>query len=148
MVNGLSICRVVGRLLSAVLVLLGFSSCNPSENGGECMYGTPHADFKIKGAITSEDGNPINKAEIIMKHPGVNYPLVDPLYADEDGVYGAEYSNWFDYKVRIVCKDPTGTYKSDSTDIVLEFKGKRDTWYIGKAEAEVNFKLKKKEEAE
>lgn len=143
--NRLSFRHAVNRLLSMVLVLLGFSSCESLVDPGEEMYGTPHADFEIKGAVMSDDGVPVSEAEIVMKYPDAVYPIAEPIYTDENGVYGAMYSDWTTGKVRIVCNDPAGVYESDSTDITLKFNGKKSDWYMGKAEAEVNFRLKKEE---
>ena len=39
-------------LLTSVLMLLGFSTCDSEP--GAAMYGTPHADFTIKGKVVNQ----------------------------------------------------------------------------------------------
>ena len=40
----------VRKLLSGVLVLLGFTACDSDGPGNElCEYGTPSADYQVKG---------------------------------------------------------------------------------------------------
>ena len=50
------------RFWAKVLALLGvggaMESCEIIQFGA-CMYGCPHADYKLTGSVTDEDGNPI-----------------------------------------------------------------------------------------
>ncbi len=53
-------------LATTVLGLLGFSSC--SWLGiGLCMYGEPHADFKVLGTVRNEDGKPIEGIRVAIR---------------------------------------------------------------------------------
>ena len=49
-------------LLTTVIALLGFSSCDPLDH--PVMYGSPTADYKAEGVVTDEDGNPIEGIQI------------------------------------------------------------------------------------
>ena len=45
----------VRKLLSGVLVLLGFTACDSDGPGNElCEYGTPSADYQVKGKVLDQ----------------------------------------------------------------------------------------------
>ena len=48
--------------LSSLLMLLGFSACDDKEC--PCMYGSPTADYTIKGKVTNEAGEPLAGIEV------------------------------------------------------------------------------------
>ena len=50
----------MNRGLAGIIGLLGFSSCEKVEIFGAKEYGTPHADYTVKGAVTNKaTGKPI-----------------------------------------------------------------------------------------
>ena len=52
----------VRKLLSGVLVLLGFTACDSDGPGNElCEYGTPSADYQVKGKVLDQTGKPIKR---------------------------------------------------------------------------------------
>lgn len=51
--------RLYCTVLSALLSVLGFSSCS-SDDDFPCEYGSPHADYIIDGIVTDEEGDEIN----------------------------------------------------------------------------------------
>ena len=53
----------VHRLLSGALVLLGFASCSNEDENLEirCEYGTPYSKFLVKGTVTSDKDEPLEK---------------------------------------------------------------------------------------
>lgn len=136
----------INQVLSGMLVLLGFASCT-SETPDE--YGSPYAKYEIKGKVVDEQKNAVPGAQIIVRTGiliggdaiGIS-PMADTLYTAKDGtyIYGKEgHSDMF----RIVCHDPSGVCKSDSTDMTPKLTGKKG-WYQGSSSDVVNFELKKK----
>ena len=57
-----SFLKSLNWLLTSVLMLLGFSTCDSEP--GAAMYGTPHADFTIKGKVVNQENMPIPDIEI------------------------------------------------------------------------------------
>ena len=57
------------KLLYLLLGILGFTACGEGGAGGGmmCEYGTPTADFTVKGKVTDADGKPIKGIEISSK---------------------------------------------------------------------------------
>ena len=52
------------RLLSGALVALGFTACDDENNGDypddyPLEYGSPSVEYRVKGTVTDEAGNPI-----------------------------------------------------------------------------------------
>lgn len=156
--------RIIGSLLTAVLGILGFSGCG--ENDGiddrPDMYGTPYGDFQISGIVSDEEGAPVDSARVISRahkfdgndHDTENGYMVhdewynDTVYTDAKGHYLLEKSGLIPYgAVMVVVQDPKGGYESTYREVKLDYKGESyDGWYVGKAEATVDFTLKKKEE--
>ncbi len=142
------ITTIVGAVMSAIVAILGFSSCE-----AEYMYGTPHGDFRVSGLVTDEEGAPVNKARIIVRPYGFgngefflhDYEC-DTLVTDIAGKYRGEISGVPSKKVVIVCEDPQGGYQTDSVEVKPKYENGDHDWYEGAATAEVNFKLKKAEE--
>ena len=58
----------VRKLLSGVLVLLGFTACDSDGPGNElCEYGTPSADYQVKGKVLDQTGKPIKGVQVVVK---------------------------------------------------------------------------------
>lgn len=139
--------RISNRLLSGAMALLGFSACGGNgENSLE--YGMPHADYEIKGSVTDEAGNGLSGMRIITKTL-IGEREDDPYFRDTvatnaTGVFVLEKKNeTSEGRYRVVCEDPAGVYKADSTDIQMKPKGGKG-WYQGSDSKEVNFELKKR----
>ncbi len=140
--------HLYNRILSGGLVLLGFSACD-SMGEAPCEYGQPHCDFGLKGKVLDEQQQPIDGARIIVKEldydgKPVGYDRPDTLYT-KDGEYDFQDKGVTNYgRYRVVCEDPSGVYKADSTDVKMTPTGGKG-WYEGSDTKEVNFNLKKKE---
>ena len=136
------------RILSGVLVLLGFNAC---DGTGADEYGTPYCRFEIKGKVLDELREPVKDARVIVKEltsdgepMGAYY--TDTLYTQENGEFRFLNEQAGGYgKYRLVCEDSPGIYKADSTDIKMEPTGGKG-WYQGSDTKEVYFVLKKKNE--
>ena len=121
--------KLMTRFLSGALVALGFTACDneTTDDVYPLEYGSPSVDYRVKGIVTDEAGNPIENIRVIIRNAWDNTP--NP-YAD-DTVYNG------------------GLFQSDSTNIAdmeatLVEEG-HGSWYQGKYEFEVQKKLKKKE---
>lgn len=143
--------QICNRLMSGILVLLGFTACSNVMNGDEpCMYGQPHADYEIKGKVQdAESKQPVTNARIIVKEldqnnkPWHSYP--DTLTTGKTNEYIYKNTSTGYGRFRVICEDPSGVYKADSTDVEMHLTG-GEGWYQGSDSKEVNFKLKKTEE--
>lgn len=138
-------------MLSGVLALLGYTSCDGGIFGKETPdeYGTPYAKYEIKGKVTDE-GQPVSDARIILRKgqltggDAIGFdPVSDTVYVGKDGTYLFEGSGPAYDRLRTVCEDPSGEYKSDSVEVTPHYRG-GDGWYKGGSTDEVNFQLKKK----
>lgn len=142
--------RLSNRLLSGVLLLLGFDSCDSMGIGMDtpCEYGMPYVTFELKGKVTDTQQNPIAGTRVIVKGIESEYNRVysfDTIQTDASGSYQWKEEHMpLIYKMRVVCQDPTGTYLADSTDIAIEPKGDKQGWCMGSDSHEVNFHLKEK----
>ena len=72
------------KILLILLAFLGFTSCEPSYE-----YGTPSADYEIKGTITdSISSTPVANIHVIRgDSTSLAYPRFDTIYTDVNGKY-------------------------------------------------------------
>ena len=142
--------------LAGLMSFLGFSSC---EKETAVEYGVPHAEYIVSGKVTDIDGNVLQGVRVIV--PGVDhchkasYPRVtttelnDTLYTNRAGGFDYSYGGFPTDTVKIKLKfdDVTiDSYESDSTTVSYinsDLEGGKK-WFAGKAEKEVNIKLRKK----
>ena len=134
--------------LKMVLGILGYSSI--SGCGG--MYGTPTADFDMRGKVVNERGECLSEVKInslSMYHDSVEH-VKTLTFTDEEGTYRVMkdlYSlGWGNdgYPFRFV--GDTTLYEPFDTIIPenqLHFKGAHG-WYEGKTSITVNVTLKDK----
>ena len=83
---------LLARLCAAVLVLLGFASCEKAFNGifVRVEYGSPSPDFKdfkVKGTVTDEDEKPLEGIRVIVRREANNQPRPNLSYVDDYGRY-------------------------------------------------------------
>lgn len=136
---------ITSRVCMAGLALLGFSCSDEVE----CMYGTPTTEFEIKGVVTSEDGTPVQNAEVRVTERGVPS---DPGACgrdttESDGAYNLKgYISAFSESIlKVVCIPEDASFAADSVEVKLtKTEGGDGAWIMGKGEATVDFKLKKK----
>lgn len=144
--------RMVGSLLTAVLAILGFSSCKE-----ELMYGTPHGEFEISGIVTDEAGDPMEGMRVISRSrrstgddSEYGYSTTencDTVYTDSKGHYVIEQETIAGPKwAFVLAEDPDGGYESAYEELNLKYHGGDHDWYFGKAVATADFVLKKTEE--
>ncbi len=147
------------KMLGGLLILLGFSSCdkenpnNEEPGGGLCMYGTPSAEYRIKGTVTDKDGRPVTSANVIIRNLGYESQfaedealykdvwLNDTLKVNDKGEYlfVDRDSGWGENDFRVVVHDVA--HKPDSVKVTLVPKDGDGAWFEGTGEETVNFRL-------
>ena len=148
------------RLFSGVLVALGFTACDneTTDDAYPLEYGTPSVDYRVKGIVTDEAGNPIENIRVIIRNAWDNTPTLnadDTVYTDKEGAFANEMAGTVAIQKQKVYFDDIdgeangGLFQSDSINIsdmtpTLVEEG-HGSWYQGKYEFEVQKKLKKKE---
>ena len=89
----------VRKLLSGVLVLLGFTACDSDGPGNElCEYGTPSADYQVKGKVLDQTGKPIKGVQVVVKD-------LDAVFVKGEKDYVSDYDT--------VYTDVKGEFESD-----------------------------------
>ena len=99
-------------ILAGLLSLLGFSvtSCGATDE-----YGSPYAEYELKGKVTDMNGDPIQGIEI--NYGGIYNNVLSPSYISEiykspqtqkDGSYDIKFEDSPMGIVRIIAKDIDG----------------------------------------
>ena len=139
------------KIILSLLAIFGFAACEPMAE-----YGTPSADFIIKGTLTdSISSTSVPNIRIIRgDYATYSYPLFDTIYTDATGKYKMSVNSFpvesptFHLKVDDV--DGTqnvGDFQSKTVEVVFissDWIEKKSGWYAGKAQKTVDIKLKKK----
>lgn len=140
--------KAYGKILTFLLTLFGITNCVSVE------YGTPDADFIIRGKVKdAETFQSIPKIGII-RSLGYSEEYFDTTYTNASGEYEFKYGGFpeFDGEIMVIAKDldgeENGLYKADTlkirfTNKDLVKKGKGE-WYQGVYEkSEQNFALER-----
>ena len=143
--------KICNGLLSGTLALLGYTSCDSSDEPG-VEYGTPYAKYEIKGKVTDQDTKAaVEGARIIVKplqwKSDETFPpqAFDTLKTDKGGDYLFLNEMMVTDRYRVVCEDPSGTLKADSAIVEMDPQG-GEGWYQGSDSQEVNFELEKRQQ--
>lgn len=159
-----SFIRGINVILAALLVLLGFSNCEP-----KLEYGVPNADYTIKGTIVDKaNSKPIEGIRIgfARSYPGpvTMYGVIPQPYrnfsADTTDVLGQyKLSDHFaigeiqDNMLPVYVQDIDGAENGLYNDTVLNIDfenakrtGKTKNWYDGEYTVDVNIELTRKKE--
>ena len=143
------------NILGKLLTILGFAGCN-ILGGCSCAYGTPYADFEVKGVVT--DGkNPIENVQVKLIRTFQEHER-DWGKADttnKQGQFSLQFGEEiFDdntLRLKVIATDLNNTYQNDTSkieflwsDVKRNKKKRKDDWYDGKATKTVNFTLKEK----
>ena len=127
-------------LLAFILGILGVqTSCNPNAE-----YGSPVADFKIHGCVTSDStGEAIKDMEVVCYYTHysdslANYQITREAspenqtfivhFHDTDSTL---YGSYQDFDTAVTFQDP-------------QFTGGNGDWYVGETSKEINVQLKNK----
>lgn len=77
-------------LLAGLITLLGFSCSNDLDDDDPiCEYGTPHANYEIKGKVVDRQSNPIPNIQIEIRDsvPNRGWIHSDTLYTNNAGEF-------------------------------------------------------------
>ena len=83
-------------LLTALISLLGFSSCNKSDGSKEevpCEYGCPVTAFKVDGTVTDTHGSPIEGIQVsvlMQQNPSADPMSLQTTMTLADGTFTTE----------------------------------------------------------
>lgn len=139
--------KTYGKIVAWILTALGlYTSCDIIEPRVE--YGTPTADFVIKGNVNDADNlQPIENMAVIRKSSWDPYGN-DTAKTDANGNYELNFSETaFGPEDMVVYTSDidNGVYQSDTIRIkahdLKQIGKRRKNWYNGKFEAKADFKL-------
>lgn len=130
--------------LASAAALAAISAC--SADMGE--YGTPHAEFEIKGMVADEQGTPINRIAVIYDDN-----LLDPdtLYTDTAGKFHIQGTMFPREEMSLVFKDLDaeqngGLFQTKSVKVKMEqTEMGTGSWDYGRFVGETEVTLKKAE---
>lgn len=135
--------KLGSKLLAGILGILGFAGCDGLGEEPD-MYGCPIVDFQVKGAVTSENGEPLKGIQVVVRTAWDNNPhIADTVYTDAEGEFKShELSSVSIDKQKVYFNDVDGdanggAFKSDSIKLVdmdKKLLEKGDGWYNGKYE--------------
>lgn len=146
--------KSINGLLGSLLAVMGFSACEEQA----LMYGAVHADYTIKGTVTNEADEPLPGIRIrspwTVNYNDTTYTVrEDTVYTDANGefTYQTDCFQRGEYDISLLIEDIDGeanggSYASDSVSVSFkdtELTG-GDEWFLGRAEKEVNIRLKEK----
>jgi putative lipoprotein (rSAM/lipoprotein system) len=148
-----------GRIITGLLALLGFSGCNvffdDDGGGSKLMYGSPRADFEIKGRVTDADGDPVRDIKIVVgSTDSAGYEFGVGI-TDAHGFYRVTGGDWFGGSdITVAAEDIDGDKNGGdfaAGTVKVEVKGEDyiggdDDWYMGKFTKTVDFELQLKSE--
>ena len=130
-------------LISALLGMLGYSACGSKDEEDDrmvCLYGQPHANFRVEGSVLNEEGSPIAGVKVYVRdHYG------DTTKTDRNGKYLFDAKNFAPYReFWVMAEDPSGVYEADSLILMPKYEGGDGDWYSGSYSTTYDFTLKKK----
>lgn len=134
------------RLLSGVLVLLGFSAC--SEEDEVYMYGTIPVNF-IRSVVTDANEKPIEGIRAVLEYEGINGELTkDTTFTDAKGLTKQDLvkgiNNLENAKAKLTFEDidgeKNGSYETETVEFLV-----MDV-YIKAEKVRVKLKEKKNDE--
>jgi len=146
--------RWYNAVLSALLGLLGFESCDSPEEYGSIPveYGTPHADYIVKGVVSDEAGNPVQGIQANFMYD-MNFGVISAS-TDASGNYEINARAFPEFHdCQLVVEDIDGEanggeFLSDTLDLStkkpVQVKKGSGAWYDGTYELSQDIKLKKK----
>jgi putative lipoprotein (rSAM/lipoprotein system) len=141
------------RIIAFFMAILGFaSSCRDSFMAA--MYGSPYADYIVKGKIVSEkDNSSIKGIQIsISASAGAAYTSrTEELFSDSKGNYSVIYKEYGITQINLRFSDADGVENGSyqSVDTLMTFSksdltGKGSNYFMGSSEKVLNIKLKPK----
>ena len=141
------------KIITKSLSILGFTipmfGCD-----APVMYGTPSADYEIKGKVLDADGDPIKgiKVEVQTYVAGPEPIPIIRKFSLDDGTYDASVQTFPVSKLRLVAQDVDGAENGgefEEKTVELDFSkveatGDKGAWYSGKFSIEQDIVLEEK----
>jgi putative lipoprotein (rSAM/lipoprotein system) len=140
------------KIIAFLMALLGFTgACKDGPWGGMvAAYGTPHADYIVKGNIASAKDNSILKGIRIIARDADSPFRTDTVKSDAMGNYQCKITDILVTNIHLSLTDVdgaiNGTFEPLDTTVTYtnpNFTG-GDGWYTGKTEKVLNLKMKPK----
>ena len=135
-----------GGFFALLLALVGIGSTGCWQ---VCMYGSPTAEWSVKGKVIDEAGKPVPGLQVVLgnrtdNEPGViydqNYWPLDTLKTGPDGVYQVTDQGFPLSKLQVDVTDVDGAANGgefNSASVVVsdfKFKNGDGAWYSGHAD--------------
>ena len=140
------IANIFRLVISAFLASLGFSCFYGGNGGGYAEYGSPHATYKVKGVVVSEENDsPIVgiRAELREEYSYSNY-VIATAYTDSQGVFFLQGSAFPRATLNVELTDVDGEINGSFVSMNIEadfsnktFTGGSGAWYDGEAEIDL-----------
>lgn len=137
--------------LAGLLSFLGFSGC---DIVGRVEYGTPHAEYEVKGTITDEAGKAISDVQVDLAQRMEEYRYIklgSPSITNKAGHYAVSADTFPGEELALIVTDTdgeaNGSYATDTIAVRFEKKDyykKGKGWFQGAARKKVDIKLKPK----
>lgn len=145
------------RFIYWLLTMLGFSSmvsCDGDIKQHADMYGTPSADYEIKGKVLDADGDPIKGIKVNVQddwHSAFTSQGTECQSLD-NGDYSVRIKTFPTDKLHLIVQDIDGAENGgefDNKTIELDFSkieytGDKGAWYKGKKSLEQDIVLEEK----
>ena len=136
------------KIITKSLSILGFTipmfGCDAPE-----MYGTPWADYEVKGKVLDADGDPIKGIKVSLIEDQYNSQSTQSL---ENGTFKVSLGTIPFDKLKLTAQDIDGAenggeFEEKTVELdfsKIEYTGDKDAWYSGKKSLEQDIVLEEK----
>lgn len=136
------------KIITKSLSILGFTipmfGCDAPE-----MYGTPWADYEVKGKVLDADGDPIKGIKVSLIEDQYNSQSTQSL---ENGSFKVSLGTIPFDKLKLTAQDIDGAenggeFEEKTVELdfsKIEYTGDKDAWYSGKKSLEQDIVLEEK----
>ena len=153
------IITVMGKIIKFLLICLGFKSltaCDVEIWNGTVEYGTPYAEYEVKGRVSDAEGTPIQGIRVSMGESQSSY-LDSVAVTDAEGRFHVIHGtfpfrdNTFDIQFTDIDGEAGGgLFEEQTVTVQAEVVEEGDGWdegdYAVKEDVNVTLELKKDSE--
>ncbi len=153
------IITVMGKIIKFLLICLGFKSltaCDVEIWNGTVEYGTPYAEYEVKGRVSDAEGTPISGIRVSMGESQSSY-MDSVAVTDAEGRFHVIHGtfpfrdNTFDIQFTDIDGEAGGGLfeeqtVTDQAEVVEEGDGWDEGDYAVKEDVNVTLELKKDSE--
>lgn len=136
------------KIISFLLLLLGFTSCDP-EGGGSSIaeYGVPSAKFKVKGTLVDKtnDSKLVSGVKVAIGHPYVDGAgiketyYVDSIVTNNTGGFDLSITDFPMSQKFVIKYEDTDAAQNGNYGLTIDtvrfenpsFTGEKEGWYAG-----------------